>query len=105
MIYLALFAAAQFGLVVYLINEQKGQARLIAEVVRCSSPDLCEMTALVDRLCQRIQAPELATAQHHNLAEPMYAPQHVPIDDDAAYFESKEDMAQRLADMELHATR
>jgi hypothetical protein len=93
---LALVIAGQFALIGYLVYQQQRQAPLIAEVVRCSSPDLVEMVALVDRLCQRLQAPELAAAQHFNEGAPVYAPPAVSMFDDDDFNESKEEMALRL---------
>lgn len=55
----------------------------------------------LDRLLQRIQAPELAVAEHAQHAVAEWAPPAVPLDDDASHWEAKEDLAQRLAEMEL----
>lgn len=88
--------AAQFALIVWLIGRQDGQAQLIADVVRCSSPDLTEMVALTDRLCQRLQAPMVAVGEHDAQVAGLFAPPAVPMDDDAAHWESKDDLARRL---------
>jgi hypothetical protein len=94
---LAVVLVAQFALIAWLVNEQRKQPVLIAEIVRCSSPDLREMTELVDRLCQRIQAPQVAVAEHAGRQFPTDIPMHVPMDNDEEYWESKEELAERLA--------
>lgn len=100
---LALLAAvvvAQFALIAWLIHRQDGQAQLIADVVRCTSPDLTEMVALTDRLCQRLQAPMVAVGEHDVATMGVFAPPAVPMDDDEAHWESKDDLARRLSAME-----
>lgn len=94
MLALVALVAFQSAAIAYLLIAQRGHAQLIAEVVRCASPDLCEMVALVDRLCQRVQAPQAAVAEH--AAGVFSAPQHVPMDDDSAYHQSKEELADLL---------
>lgn len=48
-------------------------------------------------LLQRIQAPEAAVVQHQILTSPRPDPSAPSFDDDAGFWESKEDMAARLA--------
>lgn len=86
---LALIAAGQLALIVYL------QAQRARE--RDAHIDQ------IDRLCQRIQAPDLATAEHASLTLGDYAPQAIAMDDDEGYWESKEQLAQRLATGETSA--
>jgi hypothetical protein len=102
MIYLAISNLALVALAVFLILENRHQVSVIESVARSGSPDLSTMTGLVADLCQRIQAPQAAVAQHAG-AMSTDAPQHVPMDDDAAYFESKEQLASRLEAMRLEA--
>jgi hypothetical protein len=72
--------AAQFALIAWLIH----------------SPDLTEMVALTDRLCQRLQAPMVAVGEHDAQVAGLFAPPAVPMDDDDAHWESKDDLARRL---------
>lgn len=94
---IALVLIAQFALIAWLVYEQQKTPRLIAEVVRCSSPDLREMVELVDRLCQRIQAPEVAVAEHAGRQFSTDIPMHVPMDNDDEYWASKDELAETLA--------
>jgi hypothetical protein len=95
MIVLGVCNLALIALAGFLILEVRHQSTVIEAVARAGSPDLCEMVQLVDRLCQRIQAPEAAVMEHASQG-PLYAPQHVPLDDDQAYQESKEELAEIL---------
>ena len=88
---------AQSVLIAWLVDEQRKQPKLIADIVRCSSPDLREMVELVDRLCQRIQAPEVAVAEHAGRQFSTDVPMHVPMDNDAEFWLAKEELAERLA--------
>lgn len=87
MIYLTVITVAQLALICLLVIERRHLVTLQA--------------AQVDRLCQRIQAPELAIAEHATHAIGEWAPPAVLPDDDAGHWEAKEDLAQRLSDMEL----
>jgi hypothetical protein len=98
MIVLGVCNLALIALAAFLILEVRHQSTVIEAVARAGSPDLCEMVALVDRLCQRIQAPEAAVMEHAAQGA-VYAPQHVPLDDDQQFFESKEQLAERLQEM------
>lgn len=64
------------------------------------SPDLTALIALVENLCQRIQAPDMAAAVHATQGQPLEAPPAVSIFDDSDHWESKEEMAARLAAQE-----
>lgn len=101
MIYLAVTNLALVALALFLIRENHHQVAVIESVARSGSPDLTTMTELVDRLCQRLQAPEVAVAEHANAAFTGTPPQHVPMDDDEAWFESKEELAERLGAMSV----
>lgn len=73
-------------------------------LARCEQPhpDLKELVGIVDRLCQRIQAPDAAVTEHA-MAQPLPdMPQVVMPDDDRAWWESqgfqmpKEQLAEQL---------
>jgi hypothetical protein len=97
MVILGVCNLALIALAAFLILEVRHQSTVIEAVARAGSPDLKEMVALVDRLCQRIQAPEAAVMQHAAQG-PLYAPQHVPLDNDEEYHQSKEELADLLAE-------
>lgn len=66
-----------------------------------AAPDLTELVALIDRLCQRVQAPEQAVVEHA-MAQPLPPmPQVIEMDDDDAHWEAKEQMAEREMMAEL----
>jgi hypothetical protein len=89
--------AALLIVVTYLAWDRHHTARILA----AASPDLAELIALTDRLAQRVQAPTLATLEHDEAITNTYpAPIAVPMDDDDAHWESKEQLAQRLAALE-----
>ena len=58
--------------------------------------EMTAMIALADRLCQRLQAPEQAVAEHAMSTIGEHTPPAVPMDDDLAHWESKEQLAERL---------
>ena len=64
-----------------------------ARILERQSPDLEAMVALVDRLCQRVQAPEIAVMQHDQGGE-QWAPPAVGFDDDEGFALSKEQLAE-----------
>lgn len=67
-----------------------------------ASPDLVELIALVDRLCQRVQAPERAVFEHAvAAAEDDPVVEAVNMFDDRDYWESKDALAQREFEEEL----
>lgn len=103
MIYLAVTNLALVALALLLIRENHHQVAVIESVARSGSPDLTTMTELVADLCQRLQAPEVAVAEHANAMLMGDIPRHVPMDDDAEYFESKEELAERLGAMSVGA--
>lgn len=51
-------------------------------------------------LCQRLQAPETAVAQHV-VGQTTYEPQHLPFDDDGAYMKYVEDMTRPITSTDL----
>jgi len=68
-----------------------------------ASPDLENLIALVDRLCQRVQAPDLAVTEHAFKDTPP-SPRAVPFDDDEAFYEAqltKEQLAHAAYEAEL----
>jgi hypothetical protein len=76
---------------------------------RQPNPDLVELVALVDRLCQRIQAPSQAVFEHTAAHPPPptheQAPSAVDPNDDEDFWESREELAERLMTEERDATR
>lgn len=67
-----------------------------------------ERSELLDQiaaLCQRIQAPERAVAEHTALTLPVVQPPAVSLDDDVGFFESKEAFADRMMAEELEEQR
>lgn len=90
--------------VAYLAFDRWQARRIVdraASIIECGSPDLKAMIELVDRLAQRLQAPGVAVAEHTATILPVEAPQHVPMDDDDAFWLaniSKEDLARKLAE-------
>lgn len=97
MIYLALICVAQLAILAFVLLEQRRNIDQIRMMVEHASPDLCEMVALVDRLCQRIQAPEVAIAEHASgVWSQDDALPSVDMFDDDDFHESKEDLAERL---------
>lgn len=91
MIALAIVAGSLVVLVAFLLWER-----------RRPDPDLAAMIALVDRLCVRIQAPQLAAIEEAN-ERVMHNPVAVnPEGADAEYWESREALADRLFAEEAH---
>lgn len=71
-----------------------------------TSPDLAALIALVENLCQRVQAPREAVVQHQMESGPVFAPPAVLPDDDEGWFEArmpKEQLADLLTEQELEA--
>lgn len=78
----------------------------IAKLTASRDPDLEQLVSLVDRLCQRVQAPAQAVAEHAISTGPQWTPpQPIQPDDDAAFHETKEELADRLAAIELAGGR
>jgi hypothetical protein len=86
---LAIIAGLQIALVAFLIWERhRRDDRLLATI---------------DRLARRIQAPQLAAVELHNEEsgiDPQYAPPAIEPDDDDAFWDSREKLAERLMAME-----
>ena len=89
MIPLAAFAAAELVLIAFLVLEH-----------RKASGDFI---SLVDRLCQRLQAPGAAVLEHDEQvrARPDYAPPGIEPDDDEGYWVSREKLAEYAMTEEL----
>jgi len=66
----------------------------ITQLLAAKNPDLESMIALTDRLCQRLQAPEVAVMQHQPQIEP--SPPAVDPNDDGDYWEDRDQLAERL---------
>lgn len=89
MIELAILLAA----LAYLAWDRRQTARILAT----ATPDLEALVALCDRLCQRVQAPDVAVAQHVQADAPGWAPPAVAYDDDEGFALSKEQLAESFA--------
>lgn len=84
MITLAVFAAAELVLIAYLVYDRRKAS--------------ADFIALVDRLCQRLQAPGAAVLEHDEAVRARhpeeYAPPAVEPDDDNAYWMTREKLAE-----------
>lgn len=89
MIALAAFAAAELVLIAYLVFEHRVMER--------------DHIALVDRLCQRLQAPGAAVLEHDEAVRQRedYAPPGIEPDDDAGYWASRDKLAEYAMNEEL----
>ena len=78
--------AALILVLAYLAHDRHQTARILAT----ATPDLEALIAANDRLCQRLQAPDVAVAQHAAESVPSgWAPPAVGHDDDEAFMESR----------------
>lgn len=70
-----------------------------------TTPDLTAFIALVENLCQRLQAPKAAITQHQMESAPLFAPPAVLPDDDEGYWQArgltKEELADQVMKQEL----
>ena len=68
-----------------------------------------ELIALIDRLCQRVQAPHAAVLEHdEQVREPRseeYAPPAVEPDDDEAFWTSRDRLADLMMAQEVNGGR
>lgn len=68
-----------------------------------------DLIALVDRLCQRVQAPHAAVLEHDQQVrvarDDEYAPPAVEPEDDQGYWASRDKLAEMLMEQELHDGR
>jgi hypothetical protein len=86
---LAVICALQLALVAFLLWERHRADR--------------ELIGVIDRLTVRIQAPQRAAIEGLNeQVSALYAPPAVPPDDDDGYWESREELAERLARAEVN---
>lgn len=70
---------------------------------RQPDPNMVALIALVDRLCRRIQAPQLAAIEEANETLPGRSPVAVNPFSDDEYWESREALADRLMREEVDA--
>jgi hypothetical protein len=63
---------------------------------RRPDPNVVAMIALVDRLCRRIQAPQMAAIEEANETLPGRSPVAINPELDDEYWESREALADRL---------
>jgi hypothetical protein len=92
-----LLIAFQSVVVVLWAREHRHALEVIESVAKSGSPDLRELVELIDRLCQRVQAPEYAVAQHAQQAMAQDVPQAVSMFDDEEHWASKEELAEALS--------
>lgn len=90
MIYLAVIAVFELALIgVLVIERRKSDADKIA---------------LIDRLCQRLQAPGAAVLEHdeavRGLRDSEYAPPALDPEDDEAFWLNKDRLAERMMEAE-----
>ena len=87
---LTIIVIAELGVIVYLI-----------QLMHIANRETLGMT---DRLAMRIQAPQLAAIEHANEESdsPLYAPPALIPDDDDAYWESREALADRAMSEEVN---
>lgn len=87
---LAVFAAIELALIAFLVVERRK-----SEMVH---------TALVDRLCQRLQAPGAAILEHDEAVRggrgAEYAPPALDPEDDEAFWLSRERLAEAMMEAE-----
>jgi hypothetical protein len=86
--------AAQGALVALMAWQHRHALEVIESVAKSGSPDLRELVECIDRLCQRVQAPEYAIAEHAQTVVPQQAPQAVSMFDDEDHWASKDELAE-----------
>jgi hypothetical protein len=92
--------ASQSALVAWWAHEHKHALEVIESVARSGSPDLRELVECIDRLCQRIQAPEVAIAEHAAMVPVADPPQAVSMFDDDDHWAAMNRLTkEELADM------
>lgn len=94
LIIVLILLAAQSALVALMAWQHRHALEIIESVAKSGSPDLRELVECIDRLCQRIQAPEYAIAEHAQAAMPQQAPQAVSMFDDEDHWASKDELAE-----------
>ena len=91
---LVVLVVVEFGAVAYLVLRG-----------RRPDPDMQALIALVDRLCQRVQAPQAAILEHDEkeraLRDDEYAPPAVSPDDDEGYWASRDKLAELMMEKEI----
>lgn len=87
----AIIAVITLGFVVI------AELAVIALLVRLQHTDSgrLEIIDMADRMARRLQAPQLAAIEQANEESPLYAPPALIPDDDDAYWESREALADR----------
>lgn len=83
-----LLLASQSALVVFWAHEHRHALEVVESVARSGSPDLRELVECIDRLCQRVQAPEVAIAEHAAMVPVSAPPQAVSMFDDEDHWAS-----------------
>jgi hypothetical protein len=79
---LVLLIGFQSALVALWAHEHRHALEVIESVAKSGSPDLRELVECIGRLCQRVQAPEVAIAEHASSVPSQFSPQAVSMFDD-----------------------
>jgi len=87
---LAVVALAELGVIVLLIR-----------LAHADNGQLSQIIAMADGMARRLQAPQLAAVEAANEESPLYAPPALIPDDDDAYWESREALADRAMKEEV----
>jgi len=98
-----LLAAAIVTIFSLFVMYERRFDRLVA-ATQTEHPDMSMLIDLVDRLCQRVQAPQAAIIEHSAGVMPGYAPASVSTESDEDYWRaqlSKEELAERMMAAEL----
>lgn len=90
---LIVLIATQAVMVALMLREHRHSLEVIESVAKSASPDLRELVECIDRLCQRIQAPDIAVAQHAYATEPPSSMPAVSMFDDDDHWASKDELA------------
>jgi hypothetical protein len=97
---LVLLLAFQSALVAFWAYEHRHALEVIESVARSGSPDLRELVECIDRLCQRVQAPDVAIAEHAAMVPVTAPPQSVSMFDDEDHWASMAGLSkEELADV------
>ena len=91
---LAVVALAELAVIVLLIR-----------LAHADNGQLGQIIAMADGMAKRLQAPQLAAIETANEEHsPLYAPPALIPDDDDAYWENREQLADRLMKEEVQGT-
>jgi len=106
---IALLAAAALACALLTANalERRAHNQHTAALITNQAETVQAFIAQVDRLCQRLQAPQQAVIDH-TIQTLQPGPPPIPMDDDAGYDDlhglSKDELAELVADAELRTS-